>query len=55
MVLVSYILDLMDRFKKIKKLKFVQNTVPDNKQRVLTFMRNPDWHIFLLKVVLLLL
>ena len=54
MVLVSYILDLMDRFKKIKKLKFFQNTVPDN-QRVLTFMRNPDWHIFLLKVVLLLL
>ena len=32
---------------KIKKLKFVRNTAPEN-QRVLNFMRNPDWRIFLL-------
>ena len=32
---------------KIQKLKFVQNNAPDN-QRVLNFMCNPDWCIFLL-------
>ena len=30
---------------KFQKLKFVWNTAPNN-QRVLNFMRNPDWRIF---------
>ena len=31
---------------KTQKFKFVQNTAPDN-HRVLNFMRNPYWRIFL--------
>ena len=56
MVLVSDILDHIGRIAsplnlKIQKLKFVRNTAPDN-QRVLNFMRNSDWRIFLLEIAL---
>ena len=39
---------------KSQKLKFVRNTAPDN-QRVLNFMRNPYWHIFLFSLDSLLI
>ena len=55
MVLVLDVLDHIGRIYsplnlaniKIQKLKFFRNTARDN-QRVLNFMRNPDWRIFLL-------
>ena len=61
MVLVSEVLEHIGRIysplnlanMKSQKLKFVRNTAPDN-QRVLNFMRNPYWHIFLLYIIIML-
>ena len=58
MFLVSEVLEHIGRIHsplnlanmKGRKLKFVWNTAPDN-QRVLNFMHNPYWRIFLLRYI----
>ena len=57
MALVSDVLEHIGRIysplnlanMKIQRLKFVWHTAPDN-QRVLNFMYNPYWRIFLFKL-----